>query len=188
MSAKKNIKKNNDIIDTETEIDEISDDDNSDILDDESKDEDEDEYEENDIIEYDESSNIIEIIEKDNKADIEETCYYQYDNFIDEQKNLEPASQVLDDNRITLNRLTKFEMVRILGIRTHQISSGAKPFINNINDKSSIEIAILELKNKTTPLKIKRPLPNNTYEVWKISDLNIFINEDEEKSLIKCFS
>ena len=39
-----------------------------------------------------------------------------------------------------------------------------------------------------TPFKIKRPLPNNTYEVWKIKELDIDLPETEEKGLVNSFN
>jgi DNA-directed RNA polymerase subunit K/omega len=42
---------------------------------------------------------------------------------------------------------------------------------NNIKDFSPTELALLELKYKTIPIKIKRPLPNGKYEIWRVSEL-----------------
>jgi DNA-directed RNA polymerase I, II, and III subunit RPABC2 len=78
-------------------------------------------------------------------------------------------------------------MVRVLGIRAKQISVGAKTLVKNIEGKKPIEIALFELKNKTMPFKIKRPLPNNTYEIWKISELNINITENDEANIKTSF-
>ena len=39
-----------------------------------------------------------------------------------------------------------------------------------------------------TPFKIKRPLPNNTYEVWKIKELDVDLSENEEKGLVNSFN
>jgi len=113
-----------------------------------------------------------------------ENCYFQYDNLIEEYEDLGPPTKVPDEDRITLNRLTKYEIVRILGARAKQISVGAKTLVKNIEGKSPIEIALYELRNKTIPFKIKRPMPNNTYEIWKIAELNIDLTENDEKSII----
>jgi DNA-directed RNA polymerase I, II, and III subunit RPABC2 len=37
----------------------------------------------------------------------------------------------------------------------------------------SYQIAKLELESKRLPFLLRRPLPNGTYEVWKLSDLVI---------------
>lgn len=124
-------------------------------------------------------------IKDDNKDDVElENCYYQFDNILEEVDTDITPKRVPDEDRITLNKLTKYEIVRILGIRAKQISVGAKVLIKNIDGKSPIEIAIYELKHKMTPFIIKRPLPNNTYELWKIKELDIDITPNDEQSII----
>jgi hypothetical protein len=45
---------------------------------------------------------------------------------------------------------------------------------------SSIELAKYELNKKMTPLIIKRPLPNKSYEMWKISELTIDDIDNDE--------
>jgi DNA-directed RNA polymerase subunit K/omega len=76
-------------------------------------------------------------------------------------------------NRITFPMMTKYEYVRIIGTRAKQISLGSKKFIKNTDGMSPKNVAILELKNKICPFKIKRPLPGNRYEIWSISELEI---------------
>jgi len=85
-------------------------------------------------------------------------------------------------DRITNPRLTRYEMVRILGERTKQLTMGAKPLVKNHHELSYENIAIEELKLNMIPIKIKRPLPNNKMEVWKLNELNkkhleAYINE-----------
>jgi len=126
---------------------------------------------------------------KDGDVDAEaENCYFQYDTIIEEYTELLPPTQVLDQDRITLPKLTKYELVRVLGIRAQQISVGAKTLVKNIEGKSPVEIAIYELKNKMTPFKIRRPMPNNTYEIWKIKELDIDLPDYEEKGIISSFN
>jgi DNA-directed RNA polymerase subunit K/omega len=79
---------------------------------------------------------------------------------------------VSKENRISINRLTKYEMVRILGERTKQLTTGAKPLIKNHHTLSYEEIAEEELKKNMIPFKIIRPLPNNKFEMWTISELD----------------
>ena len=76
------------------------------------------------------------------------------------------------DSRITNPRLTRYEMVRIIGERTKQLTMGAKPLVKNYHELSYEEIALEELKHNMTPFKIKRPLPNNKVEIWSIEELN----------------
>ena len=144
------------------------------------EDEENEEYEEysGDGEDVDEAGSNAELKDNTDKDELE--CYFEYDNVIDEFADLGPPTQVPDDERITLNKLTKYEMVRVLGIRAQQISVGAKSLVKNIEGKSPVEIAIYELKNKMTPFKIKRPLPNNTYEIWKIKELEVDLQDEKE--------
>lgn len=75
-------------------------------------------------------------------------------------------------NRITRPKLTKYEKVRILGERTKQLTLSAKPMVN-LEDTTltAQEIANIEYEKNMIPFKIKRYLPNNTYEIWKFSEL-----------------
>jgi DNA-directed RNA polymerase subunit K/omega len=82
---------------------------------------------------------------------------------------------IIDKNHKTVPILTKYEKTRILGQRAKQINNGSKPYINvseNIID--GYLIAEMELKEKKIPFIIRRPLPNQTFEYWKIKDLEIY--------------
>ena len=76
------------------------------------------------------------------------------------------------DQRITNPRLTRYEMVRILGERTKQLTMGAKPLVKNYHELSYEDIAIEELKHNMIPFKIKRALPNHKVEVWELNELD----------------
>jgi len=75
------------------------------------------------------------------------------------------------ENRISNNRLTKYEMVRILGERTKELTMGAKPFVKNYKTLTYENIAIEEFKRNMIPFKIKRPLPCGKYEIWTLDEL-----------------
>jgi DNA-directed RNA polymerase subunit K/omega len=107
---------------------------------------------------------IEKIIEEDNEL---------YDTFNDNEINHENEETLLDKNeRISPNRLTKYEMVRILGERTKQLTLGSKPLIKNYQSLSYDKIAEEELKLNMIPYKIKRSLPNKKYEIWTLDELN----------------
>lgn len=81
---------------------------------------------------------------------------------------------IIDPNHKTIPYLTKYEKARILGQRAKQIETGAKPLVKvpeNIVD--SYIIAELELKQKNIPFIIKRPIPNGSFEYWKLKDLEM---------------
>ena len=97
--------------------------------------------------------------------------------FIDDGREIEitsekEASYVSKENRVSLNRLTKYELVRILGERTNQLTMGAKPLVKNINGLSYEKIAEAELLLNMIPFKIKRPLPNGMFEIWALDELH----------------
>ena len=79
---------------------------------------------------------------------------------------------VTKENRLSSNRLTKYEMVRILGERCKQLTMGAKPLIKNYKDLSYDKIAEEEFIRNMIPFKIKRPLPNGKYEIWNLEELS----------------
>lgn len=70
--------------------------------------------------------------------------------------------------------LTQYEKTRILGFRTNQLAQGAIPYvavpahIRNVSD-----IAKMELEQRRLPFIIKRPMPDGTFEYWRLSDLMI---------------
>ena len=62
----------------------------------------------------------------------------------------------------------------MLGLRVKQLNTNSKPYIKiNENITDNYSIANLELRQHMLPFIIKRPLPNNTFEYWKLSDLQI---------------
>lgn len=97
-------------------------------------------------------------------------------NMMNERKPKE-ILVVEDSKRISKNQMTKYELVRILGERTAQLTRGAKPLIkqNKKTDKLTYkEIAIEEIKLNMIPLKIKRMVLSSTgyqYEIWSVNEL-----------------
>ena len=70
--------------------------------------------------------------------------------------------------------LTQYEKTKILGFRTNQLSQGARPYIAVPEHVTDIrEIARLELEARRLPIIIKRPMPDGTFEKWRLSDLLI---------------
>jgi DNA-directed RNA polymerase subunit K/omega len=151
----------------------------------------EDEVEEENIDDYDETNEQEEfddIDEDDNEEEylaeadnigclIEETINddddYFNNNEAEYNKTLvdNKCEYVSKENRVSSNRLTKYEMVRILGERMKQLTMGAKPLIKNHKGLSYDKIAEEELILNMIPFKIKRPLPNNMFEVWSLDEL-----------------
>ena len=188
---------------TESETDSDSESESEDLEenkseDEEEKDEDEAEEEEEPVEEESEEKETdteVEVVnteynddgtnDKDTDLNNEEDdpdCLYQYDELIDDKDENKKAYEVAKENRMTDPQLTHYEKIRLLGIRAKQIAMGAKVMVKYDNDMGAIELAKHELNNKTTPLIIKRQLPDNSYELWKVRELTI--NNDDDKQLI----
>ncbi len=95
-----------------------------------------------------------------------------FDNIHESEIKEDVEEKVVSKNeRISFNRLTKYEMVRILGERTKQLKLGAKPMVKNYKTLPYEKIAEEELKLNMIPFKIKRPLPNGKVEIWTLDEL-----------------
>jgi DNA-directed RNA polymerase subunit K/omega len=106
--------------------------------------------------------------DKDNVEDDD----LDYSGFETEMPIENNSEYISVENRISCNRLTKYEMVRILGERTKQLTMGAKPLIKNYDSLTYDKIAEEELKLNMIPFKIKRPLPNGKFEIWTLEELS----------------
>ena len=81
---------------------------------------------------------------------------------------------IIDNYHKTLPFLTKYEKTRVLGQRIQQLNNGAKAYINVADDIiDNNVIAEIELKEKKIPFIIRRPVPDNTFEYWKLADLEL---------------
>jgi DNA-directed RNA polymerase I, II, and III subunit RPABC2 len=138
------------------------------------------EYNEDGVNEKDTEKDTDKDTEMNNDED--DDCLYQYDDLVEERDSERQVYEIPRAERMTDPQLTHYEKVRILGIRAKQIAMGSKVMVKYDNSFGPVELAKYELKHKTTPLVIKRPLPDNTYEIWKVSDLNI---DDDDSNMIK---
>ncbi len=111
----------------------------------------EDDFFNDDIINDDE-------IDNDDKLSDPHTKILSYTQIIEE----------VNKPKKTLPFMTKYECTRIIGVRIEQLSRGSKPNVSTKGLYTIREIAEEELKQRKTPFIIKRPLPNNTFEYWKI--------------------
>ena len=81
---------------------------------------------------------------------------------------------IIDDYHKTLPFLTKYEKTRVIGQRIQQLNNGAKVYVNVSDDIiDNNVIAEMELKEKKIPFIIRRPLPDNSFEYWKLQDLEL---------------
>lgn len=69
--------------------------------------------------------------------------------------------------------LSKYEATSIVGMRAQQIAKGSTPFIDT-DDSDPIDIATKELKAKLIPVIVRRIMPDNTSEYWRLSELTYY--------------
>lgn len=85
----------------------------------------------------------------------------------------ETSKIITGDDRISGDRMTKYERVRILAERSKQLMSGAKPMLKNTEGMQVKDIAKAELLYGVTPYRIRRERPDGKIEEWKLSELKI---------------
>lgn len=91
------------------------------------------------------------------------------DLIVTNDQNTQPATKNV--NRITSPLMTKYEKTRIIGMRAMQLSMNAPPLIEIEDETDALRIAEKEFYAKKIPFIIRRRLPDNTYEDWKINEL-----------------
>ena len=110
-----------------------------------------------------------------------------YEEQIQERLNINPPGELaeiaelptslrneslLDAKHTTYPFLTNYEKTKCISFRASQINNGAKPYISvpvGVND--TYLIAKMELEERRLPFIVKRPIPDGTYEVWRLNDL-----------------
>jgi DNA-directed RNA polymerase subunit K/omega len=75
----------------------------------------------------------------------------------------------------TSNILTKYEKVKIIGIRAEQLQRGGVPYIDIDEGKpfDARAIAKQELMSNKIPFMISRKLPDGKIEYWRLDDMLI---------------
>lgn len=112
-----------------------------------------------------------EVIMSDEIMTVEDSCILE--NIVHQKHETTKHEYVENKDRITKNKLTMYEFVRLIGERTKQLTMGAKPLIKISKDSNELEykeLAIEELKYDMTPFKIKR-FVNGKYELWELNEL-----------------
>lgn len=89
-------------------------------------------------------------------------------NFIDNELENDSKIQFIrkNDDKITSNILTIYEITELIGIRATQISNGAPVFTDVEYLTDPIEMAKKEIINNKCPLYVKRYIGLDKYELW----------------------
>lgn len=104
-----------------------------------------------------------EEIEEDEEEDEEEIVI---DKVIEKKKTKERKI------KITIPILTIYERTQLISFRAQQIMNNSPVLVDvsKISNPTPLTIAEEELKQKVIPFKFKRNLPDNTYEIWDITE------------------
>ncbi len=87
-------------------------------------------------------------------------------------RDADPPAAAKDGSHTTYPVLTLYEKTKVLALRASQLARGAPPFIDVPEYLTDVyEIARQELEAKRLPFILKRPMPDGTYEYWRLSDL-----------------
>jgi DNA-directed RNA polymerase subunit K/omega len=174
-------KKNKPTIESESESD---DDEIESTTDDDSNEEEEEENNDDSDIDEDSIDEDTNIDKKNNdeykneeKYEENDNCYAKEismdDDDVIEFENINDTEKIIKKNgRMTKPFLEKYEVVKLLAIRSKQLAQGAKAMIKDTHDMSHKEIAKEELKLKVMPLILVRPIPNSEPEKWFLRELD----------------
>ena len=125
----------------------------------------------------DEEEEGYEEVEEDDLDDIEddENTINISDNHKFEIVSKDKTYERLESRkRVCSPMMTTHELTKIIGIRAQQLSCGMNPMVIVSPDIMDTKfIAIQELLQKKMPLILRRFLPNDLYEDWRIEDLII---------------
>lgn len=96
-------------------------------------------------------------------------------NMVHDDDNVEiitDGEQFINPNdRITSEYMSRYEFVKLVGVRATQISQGVVVMTNIDNLNDPIEMAIKEIYDNKCPLIIKRYIGLNKYEQWSAREL-----------------
>ena len=103
---------------------------------------------------------------------------YHPETVVDYAEAIEPLIQVEqtppsggDKHHTSQPFLSVYEKTKILSFRSNQLAQGARPYVTVPEHMTNVlEIAKLELTQRKLPYIIKRPMPDKTFEYWRLSD------------------
>jgi DNA-directed RNA polymerase subunit K/omega len=75
----------------------------------------------------------------------------------------------------TKNIMSKYEKVKMIGVRAEQLQRGAKPLVT-VDPNQPFDPRIIaheELRQRKLPMMLCRKLPDGTKEYWRIDDMII---------------
>jgi DNA-directed RNA polymerase subunit K/omega len=73
----------------------------------------------------------------------------------------------------TKNILSKYEKVKIIGVRAVQLMRGAEPLVKWEGEFDAKQVATQELMERKLPFMLARKLPNGQREYYRLDDMII---------------
>ncbi|WVQ96063.1 hypothetical protein IAU59_003163 [Kwoniella sp. CBS 9459] len=104
-------------------------------------------------------------------GEIDETMIVESNAPADGERQRTGKAAKPNEIRVTTPYMTKYERARVLGTRALQISMNAPVLVPVEGETDPLEIALKELAAKKIPLVIRRYLPDNSFEDWKVEEL-----------------
>ena len=138
------------------------------------------------VIDEDDFDDIDNIDEQTETLDEQTDIITDIDVCIDDDDEDDDDEEIIEEEeykqrrrnvKITIPKLSVFEKTKILSYRAQQLAKNAKPLIDMsklLIAPSPYNIAVEELRQKRIPFKVKRELPDNSYEIWDITEF-VFI-------------
>lgn len=112
-----------------------------------------------------------EVIDDDDESeDYEEEEIEEYEEEFPEIETTEYI--IADEDRVTSDVLSKYEIVELINIRATQISKGNRPFTDVKGLRNPNDMAKKEIFDNQCPLLIKRHIGNNKYEIWNPNEMS----------------
>ena len=138
-----------------------------------------DEHIESDI-ELDIDEDPIDIIDEEPQEDYDSEDYdsdkedYDYEDQQEEDFPEAETTEIIvnDEDRITSDVLSKYELIELISIRATQISKGNRVFTDIAGLRDPISMAKKEIFDNQCPLLVKRHIGNNMYEVWNPNEMS----------------
>ncbi|OCF35166.1 DNA-directed RNA polymerase I, II, and III subunit RPABC2 [Kwoniella heveanensis CBS 569] len=104
-------------------------------------------------------------------GEVDETMIVESNAPADGERQRTGKAAKPNEIRVTTPYMTKYERARVLGTRALQISMNAPVLVPVEGETDPLEIALKELAAKKIPLVIRRYLPDNSFEDWKVEEL-----------------
>jgi len=103
-------------------------------------------------------------------------------NKVNHIEDISKINESLSKEKISKPIMTIYEFDKVIGIRTQQLSSGARSYIKDIKNISTNmelrQVALQELIQGKLPFIIERDMPNKKKEYYRLRDLDLVAVRD----------